>query len=488
MQQNRLIDVSEQADMPLLKKQGPPNRMNDLNYSVWMKFQKSFFRHSSFEKLVEECVYFFTKAIWPDGSFSRSLIMGFDIDRNIKSPREVDYIEIESVDDCIQKLDQSSGLYDFILINMINLIKTESELTGFLKTYASFFRALSKKMADDRYCGLIVGMPGVGGAGFPIPWSVALAARNEFRLRDEKIALMEENERIYYCVFLQAKTDGRPATIWRPTDTEINSSDKTIPGWIIPRPPPRKKNELLHPAKFPETLIKEFINIFTEPGDTVFDPMAGTGSALLAAVQSKRNAVGIELSQNYVDIMWQRFKDEYPPVLIEDMRPSASWQIIQGDATKLDLIDEVKNAQYNYCVTSPPYWSMLTNKGSEGQENRRRKNLPLVYSESNDDIGNIQNYEVFLDALEKIYNAIAIKLQPGGYLTVIVKNVKRDHVVYPISADLVMRLARKSGCYEYIGNTLWCQDDVKVKPFAVGIHWVSNTLHQYCLHFRKRMD
>ncbi len=36
------------------------------------------------------------------------------------------------------------------------------------------------------------------------------------------------------------------------------------------------------------------------------------------------------------------------------------------------------------------------------------------------------------------------------------------------------------------GNTLWCQHDVGLKPFAVGIYWMSNILHTYCLHFRKR--
>ena len=47
---------------------GPPNRMNDLAYRDWMKFQKSFFRFSSDQAFIEECVHFFTKAVWGDGA------------------------------------------------------------------------------------------------------------------------------------------------------------------------------------------------------------------------------------------------------------------------------------------------------------------------------------------------------------------------------------------------------------------------------------
>ena len=71
-------------------------------------------------------------------------------------------------------------------------------------------------------------------------------------------------------------------------------------------------------------------------------------------------------------------------------------------------------------------------------------------------------------------------------MTVIVKNVKRNHVVYPLAWDLVAKLCTREGKFEYLGNTLWCQDDIGLKPFGVGIVWVSNIVHQYCLHFRRR--
>ena len=64
--------------------------------------------------------------------------------------------------------------------------------------------------------------------------------------------------------------------------------------WFVHSPPKRKKNEILHPAKYPESLIEEFIEFFTKSGATVLDPFLGTGSTLVAAHATKRNGIGVE--------------------------------------------------------------------------------------------------------------------------------------------------------------------------------------------------
>jgi len=72
--------------------------------------------------------------------------------------------------------------------------------------------------------------------------------------------------------------------------------------WFTHNPPPRKKGVLQHPAKFPETLAEGFIRFFTKEGGVVLDPMAGTGSTLIAAIRARRRSVGIELNPKYAAI------------------------------------------------------------------------------------------------------------------------------------------------------------------------------------------
>src|SRR5215207_8817866 len=80
--------------------------------------------------------------------------------------------------------------------------------------------------------------------------------------------------------------------------------------WFIHNPPPRKKGVLVHPAKFPETMAQEFIEFFTKHGETVLDPMAGTGSTLVAALRAGRNSYGIELNPKYAEIANQIIEEE----------------------------------------------------------------------------------------------------------------------------------------------------------------------------------
>ena len=70
---------------------------------------------------------------------------------------------------------------------------------------------------------------------------------------------------------------------------------KFTKSWFIHRPQKRKDNEILHPAKYPESLIKEFLCFFTKSNEWILDPFLGTGSTLVAAKECDRNAIGIEL-------------------------------------------------------------------------------------------------------------------------------------------------------------------------------------------------
>ena len=55
----------------------------------------------------------------------------------------------------------------------------------------------------------------------------------------------------------------------------------------------------LHPTQKPLPVLKRLIEIFTDEGDVVIDPVAGSGSTLRAAKDLKRNAYGFEISKDF---------------------------------------------------------------------------------------------------------------------------------------------------------------------------------------------
>ena len=66
------------------------------------------------------------------------------------------------------------------------------------------------------------------------------------------------------------------------------------------------KNAFKHPAIFPEKLAEDHIIAWSNEGDTVFDPMAGSGTTLKMAKLNNRNFIGCEISSEYCDIIKER--------------------------------------------------------------------------------------------------------------------------------------------------------------------------------------
>ena len=57
--------------------------------------------------------------------------------------------------------------------------------------------------------------------------------------------------------------------------------------------------EKVHPTQKPVKLLENLIQIFTDKGDVVIDPVAGSGSTLKAAIQCDRRAYGFEIKKNF---------------------------------------------------------------------------------------------------------------------------------------------------------------------------------------------
>lgn len=55
----------------------------------------------------------------------------------------------------------------------------------------------------------------------------------------------------------------------------------------------------IHPTQKPITLLENLIKIFTDPGDVVIDPVAGSGSTVIAAQNLGRKAYGFEIKKNF---------------------------------------------------------------------------------------------------------------------------------------------------------------------------------------------
>lgn len=249
--------------------------------------------------------------------------------------------------------------------------------------------------------------------------------------------------------------------------------------WFIHSPLPRKASVLQHPAKFPETLAQEFIEFFTKRRQTVLDPMVGSGSTLVACLRAGRHGVGIELNPAYVRMAERILSEERAALGAAAARLNV--RVLQGDATSLDGLELPRRV--DYVISSPPYWDMLHARGAQAQRKRRASpGLDVVYSDDPRDLGNITDYDDFVERVAQAYACLQPRLRDGAYLTIIVKNVKKGGRIYPLAWDLARRLGQT---YTLKDERIWLQDNQRLAPYGLGSAWVSNTFHHYCLQFRK---
>lgn len=70
------------------------------------------------------------------------------------------------------------------------------------------------------------------------------------------------------------------------------------------------KKRIGHPVPFPVELPKRCIKMFSFIGDIVLDPFLGSGSTLLACVQTKRKGIGVEIDKGYCELAKKRLLSE----------------------------------------------------------------------------------------------------------------------------------------------------------------------------------
>ena len=66
-----------------------------------------------------------------------------------------------------------------------------------------------------------------------------------------------------------------------------------------------------HPATFPDKLPYDFIQCFCPENGVVLDPFVGSGTTALAAKVLNRNFIGIDISQEYIDLCEQRIVEDF---------------------------------------------------------------------------------------------------------------------------------------------------------------------------------
>jgi site-specific DNA-methyltransferase (adenine-specific) len=87
--------------------------------------------------------------------------------------------------------------------------------------------------------------------------------------------------------------------LYRDKLPKFNNNKKMIYNWMEWRRDNKKEYPKIHPTQKPVGLLKKLISIFTDEGDVVIDPCAGSGTTLRACMELNRNSYGFEISKDF---------------------------------------------------------------------------------------------------------------------------------------------------------------------------------------------
>lgn len=113
------------------------------------------------------------------------------------------------------------------------------------------------------------------------------------------------NKQYWYDKPYKKTLNGRPSTNWGDRGQHASESidGKRCPLSVLHFP---RESRTVHPTQKPVTLLEWLIKTYTNEGDTVLDNCMGSGSTIVAALNTGRNAIGIELDEKYFNIAKER--------------------------------------------------------------------------------------------------------------------------------------------------------------------------------------
>lgn len=219
-----------------------------------------------------------------------------------------------------------------------------------------------------------------------------------------------------------------------------------------------------HPAKMNLNLLRWILQKYTETGDTVLDPMAGTGSTAILASLLGRHGVAVEFEPKFCKMIDENISRTR---VQNSLMSKGSMTCFQGDARELSKLLEELDA----IVTSPPYGNRLSDTAVHDGDPARmgyRQTIDTIltsppYGSDNanlmgrtdksaksflattgvrsiplaeDNIGNLED-ETYLQAMLQVYHECHKVLGPGGVMILVTKNFTRNKQVVRLDLDTI---------------------------------------------------
>lgn len=221
----------------------------------------------------------------------------------------------------------------------------------------------------------------------------------------------------------------------------------------------------LHPATYPISLSSRCIELFTHRGELVLDPFVGSGTTLVSARDTCRNAVGFDLNPRYIELSQQRLGQ----------------QVLWSDCQQVAVCDDARNTcdylladSVSLILTSPPYANLLNrkrkNKSRRGAERYSGQYQRVEqYSQDPRDLGTLP-LDDYKREMAYIFERLLRLLKPQGHCVVNVPDMWWENKRLTIHIAVIEAL--QAAGYELRNIIIWDRTNIVNRVGIFG--WPNN--------------
>jgi DNA modification methylase len=214
----------------------------------------------------------------------------------------------------------------------------------------------------------------------------------------------------------------------------------------------------LHPATFPIALATRVIELFSHQGELVLDPFVGSGTTLVAAEDTQRNAIGFDLQPAYVELARSRLNgSKMQTAVCDDAR---------------NITSHVEPESVGLIFTSPPYANLLNRRRkNKSRRDRNTKQLGRVeqYSQDPRDLGTLELDE-YAKAMGDVFESLRPLLRPKAHCVINVPDMWWEDSRITIHVALIEELRARG--YELRNVIIWDRTNIVNRIGIFG--WPSN--------------
>lgn len=195
-------------------------------------------------------------------------------------------------------------------------------------------------------------------------------------------------------------------SVWEPEYTSV---------WSFPQRGSWATHNPKYRGNFAPQIPRNIIEMYSEKGDTILDPMVGAGTTLIEAKLLARNALGMDINPRAIELTRAALRFKH--------HPPSEQKVMVSDARDLSFLQD---NSFDLVLTYPPYMNII--KYSDGK--------------IAGDLSNIGSLPKFCDEIEKIAKELFRVLKPDKYCAILIGDTRKAKHFVPLAFNVMVRFLK----------------------------------------------